>query len=158
MEKITVDDVEPQSMGDDLDRRGLTDPLGMEDFAMNYYALESGEAFASGLHTHLDQEEVFYVVDGTATFETKSEANGESETVEVGPHEAIRFAAGEFQQGRNEGDEQVVALALGAPTPSTDVRVPQTCPECGESDALAVNFEGGEMGLKCPECGAEVSF
>lgn len=158
MEKITVDDVEKQSTGGDLDRRGLTDPLGMEDFAMNYYALEPGEAFAGGLHTHLDQEEVFYVVDGTATFETKSDTDEESETVEVGSHEAVRFAPGEFQQGRNEGDERVVALALGAPTPSTDVRVPQACPECGESDVLAVAFEDGEMGLECPECGTEVSF
>jgi ribosomal protein S27E len=50
----------------------------------------------------------------------------------------------------------VVALALGAPTPSTEVRVPGPCPDCGESDVLAVGFAEGEMTLECPNCGATV--
>ena len=157
MQKIDPDEVDPTAMGDgDLDRRGLSDPLGTEDVAINRYALAPGEAFSGGLHAHLDQEEVFYVVEGTATFETRPEATADSETVEVGPDEAIRFAPGEFQQGRNEGDDRVLALALGAPQESTDVRIPQPCPECGDSDVLA--FARGEDGpvLRCPDCGAEM--
>lgn len=154
MRKTTVDDVDPASLGsDDLDRRGLSDPLGTSDLALNYYALDPGEAFSGGLHAHLDQEEVFYVVEGTATFETRPEATADSETITVGPDEAVRFAPGEFQQGRNESDERVVALALGAPKGSTEGRVPQACPACGESDVLAVVVADGEMGLECPECG-----
>ncbi|WP_327052003.1 cupin domain-containing protein [Halomicrococcus gelatinilyticus] len=156
MQRVDIEDVEPQSMGEsDVDRRGLSDALGTTDFAINYYALDPGEAFAGGLHTHLDQEEVFYVVEGTATFETKDEATAETETVEVGPDEAVRFARGEFQQGRNESDERVVALALGAPEQSTDVRIPQPCREC-DSDVLAVVMTDQGMSLECPDCGATV--
>ncbi|MCT9098493.1 cupin domain-containing protein [Haloarchaeobius sp. HME9146] len=148
MEHVDIDDIESQFLGDsDLDRRGLSDPLGTSDLAINYYSLEPGESFSGGMHTHLDQEEVFYVIQGTATFETPDES------VEVGPHEAIRFARGEYQQGTNESDEQVVGLALGAPKGSEDVRVPMGCRECGESDSLQfIMGEDGEQ-LRCPECG-----
>ncbi|WP_435365607.1 cupin domain-containing protein [Haloarchaeobius sp. DYHT-AS-18] len=148
MEHVDIDDIESQFLGDsDLDRRGLSDPLGTSDLAINYYSLEPGESFSGGMHTHLDQEEVFYVIEGTATFETPDES------VEVGPHEAIRFARGEYQQGTNESDETVVGLALGAPKGSEDVRVPMACRECGESDSLQfIMGEDGEQ-LRCPECG-----
>jgi len=155
MERVAVEDIEPQAMGSDVDRRGLAGPLGATDVAINRYVLEPGEAFSPGLHAHLDQEELFYVVAGTATFEYRSDPGGESETVQVGPHEAVRFAPGDFQQGRNESDEQVVALALGAPKESAEGRVAQPCPEC-DSDALAL--AQGESGLvvRCPDCGAEM--
>ncbi len=156
MQKIDIDDVESGSMGD-VDRRGLSDALGTDDMSINYYALEPGQGFSGGLHTHLDQEELFYIVSGTATFETQPEPNAESETVEVGAGEAIRFPPGEYQQGRNESDDDVVALALGAPRNSTDVRVPQPCPEC-ESDVLAVGFDENGMHVECPECGTPVEM
>jgi len=156
MEKVSVDDVEPQAMGSEIDRRGLTDPLGNSDLAINRYVLDPGEAFSGGLHTHLDQEEVFYVIDGEATFEYRTDPAGESETVTVGPHEAVRFAPGDYQQGRNEGDEQVVAIALGAPRNSTEGRVAQPCPDC-DSDALALAQSEEGMVLQCPDCGAEMA-
>jgi len=156
MQKTTVDDVEPKAPGgDDLDRRGLSDPLETSDVALNYYALEPNEAFSGGLHAHLDQEEVFYVIDGTATFEAKPEPTADSEIIEVTAGEAVRFAPGEFQHGRNESDKQVVALALGAPKASSEGRVPQPCSQCGESDVLAVQMSEDGMILQCPECGAE---
>jgi mannose-6-phosphate isomerase-like protein (cupin superfamily) len=155
MQTVAVEEIEPTALGgEDVDRRGLSDPLGTTDVAVNYYALDPGEAFSGGMHAHLDQEEVFYVVSGTATFETKPDATADSETVEVTAGEAIRFAPGEFQQGRNEGDEQLFALALGAPRESTEGRVPQPCSACGESDVLAVVMTDDGMGLECPECGA----
>lgn len=155
MQKTTIADIEPTAPGEDLDRRGLSAPLETSDVALNYYALDPGGAFSGGLHTHLDQEEVFYVIDGTATFETKPDATADSETIEVATNEAVRFAPGEFQQGRNESDEQVVALALGAPKNSTAGRVPQSCPECDASDVLAISMSAEGMLLQCPECGVE---
>jgi uncharacterized cupin superfamily protein len=156
MQKIAVDDVEPAApLAEDLDQRGLADPLGATDVALNYYALDPGEAFSGGLHAHLDQEELFYVLEGEATFETKPEATAESETVTVASGEAIRFAPGEFQQGRNESDERVVALALGAPKETTEARVARPCPDC-DGDVLAL--AGGAEGfvLRCPDCGTEL--
>jgi len=149
--------------------RGLTEALGTTDMAINHYRLDPGEAFSGGMHTHMDQEEVFYVIEGEATFETGEPRSGsettsggaasqpERETV-VGAGEAVRFAPGEYQQGRNEGDEPVEALALGAPKGSTDVRVPQPCPECGDSEDLrAMPAEDG-FTFECPECGADVEL
>ena len=155
MEKVSVEDIEPQAMGSDVDRRGLADPLGTTDVAINRYVLEPGEAFSPGLHTHLDQEELFYVVAGTATFEFRSDPAGESETVTVGPHEAVRFAPGDYQQGRNESDEAVIALALGGPRETTEGRLAQPCPDCdGDVLALAAGDDGPV--LRCPDCGAEM--
>jgi mannose-6-phosphate isomerase-like protein (cupin superfamily) len=155
MEHVSVDDVEPQSMGGDVDRRGLADPLGATDVAINRYVLEPGEGFSGGLHAHLDQEELFYVVEGTATFEHRSEPAGESETITVEAGEAVRFAPGDYQQGRNESDEQVVALALGAPKETTEGRVAQPCPDC-DSDALALEPADEGFLLVCPDCGTEL--
>ena len=151
MEHASVNDSDTDGPAGSL---GLSEPLGTTDFAINHYSLDPGEGFSGGLHTHLDQEEAFYVISGTATFEYADEPLGETDTVEVGPDEAVRFAPGEYQTGSNEGDEPVKALAFGAPNESTDVRVPGPCPEC-ENESLQLTFEDGEMGTVCPECGSE---
>lgn len=160
MERVAVEALDPSHPASDVDRRGLTDPLDADDLALNYYALDPGEASSGGLHTHYDQEEVFYVMEGTATFETMADPTADAETVEVSAGEAVRFAPGEFQQGRNESDERVTALALGAPTPSMDVRVPTSrtdCPACDDADTLAVEMSDEATILRCPECGTELS-
>ena len=82
MEKLSVDDVESDGMGA-ADRRGLSEPLNTSDLAINYYHLQPGEGFSGGLHAHMDQEELFFVIDGEATFELPDE------TVTVGEREAI---------------------------------------------------------------------
>ena len=150
METVSIGDVEPNALGSDVDRRGLSDPLGTTDFALNRYRLDPGERFSGGMHAHMDQEEVFVIVEGEATFET---TDGE---VTVGEAEAIRFAPGEFQSGRNDSDGEVVAFAMGAPRDSEDVRLPQSCPECGHDDVRAIPGENG-FDLQCPDCGAELN-
>lgn len=152
MEKLSTDDVEPNAMDGDTDRRGLADPLGATDVAVNRYALDPGENFSSGLHAHLDQEEIFYVIDGEATFETAPAPDAETETVTVESGGVVRFAPGEYQQGRNESDDHLVALALGAPKESADVRVAQPCPSC-DSPALSLGASEAGMVLECPGCG-----
>jgi uncharacterized cupin superfamily protein len=148
MERVDIDDVEPRFFAEqDVDRRALTGPLGATDLAINYYRIEPEQSLSGGMHAHMDQEEVFYVVDGTVTFETPEE------THEVGPDEAIRFAPGEYQTSTNEHDADAVVLALGAPKGSTDVRVPMECRECGESDELQFRMNEDGQFLECPECG-----
>jgi mannose-6-phosphate isomerase-like protein (cupin superfamily) len=93
-ERVAADDVEETTFAGVSVTR-LPEPLGTDEVAINRYELAPGESFSAGMPTHLDQEELFYVVRGTATFETKSEPTAESETVEVGPDEATRFAPGE---------------------------------------------------------------
>ncbi|WP_435551463.1 cupin domain-containing protein [Natrinema sp. CGMCC1.2065] len=154
MQKINLDDMTPESGGQK--RRSVSDPLDATDFSMNYYALEPGEEFAGRLHTHLDQEETFFVLEGEATFETKPELGAASETVTVSEGEMIRFDAGEYQQGRNEADEPLRALALGTPQESTDIRVAVPCRDCGESEYMEFTMVDGEPAMECPDCGTEL--
>ena len=146
MERTDVDDLENRARTASITKR-LTEPLGLEEMALNYYELEPGDSFSGGMHTHTNQEEAFYVLEGTATFET---VDG---TREVGPGEAVRFAPGEYQEGRNEGDRRVRALAFGAPQESGEVRVPLACRECGGSDYLVSHVHEEGITLECPECG-----
>ncbi|KZN25225.1 cupin [Haladaptatus sp. R4] len=150
MEKVHVEDVAGQMSAADV-RRPVSKALGTEDMAINYYELAPGDSFAFGYHAHDDQEEVFYIQSGTATFET------EDGDVVVGAGEAIRFARGEFQRGVNEGDDRVVALALGAPRDTENVEMYRDCPECGERTQNEIEMVGDKEALVtiCSDCGAE---
>lgn len=150
MEKIAVDDVDNDIQPAAV-RRRLTKPLGLTDFAMNYYELEPGDSFAFAYHNHEVQEEVFYVVSGTAAFDT------EEGPVEVGPGEAVRFGPGEFQRGWNRGEERVVALALGAPLEYGDGSMLRFCEQCGEETEQRIERAADEEALVacCERCDAE---
>ncbi|UPV99378.1 cupin domain-containing protein [Halorussus gelatinilyticus] len=176
MKNVAIADVDPTEFGDDAAVREGADRLGATDLAVNHYRIPPGEGFPSGLHAHGDQEEVFVVLDGTATFERLGPEREAADEIAVEAGEVVRFAPGEYQSGRNDGDELLVALALGAPPDSEDVRVPLDCPECGhgylhpeaggeseanggsetDEEAGAADGETGETGvtLDCPACGA----
>jgi len=156
MEKVRIDDLENElsPLGVHSVRKPASDALGTTDFAMNYFELEPGESFSGGLHAHHDQEEVFYVEAGTATFDVGIER----EPVEVGAGELIRFPPGEFQEGYNDGDERVVGWALGAPGASHDWDALQSrlyCPDCEEEATQNTRLVDGQFQFTCTECGAE---
>lgn len=150
MQKVSIDELENDPRVADVQKHA-TDPLNLSDMALNYYELEPGDSFSGGLHTHMGQEEVFYVMDGTATFQTEDGSH------EVGPDEVIRFAPGEYQEGRNESDDRIRALALGAPQGMGETRAKLPCSECG---ADYHETEVGEDGvtLTCPDCGNVVEM
>ncbi|ELY94112.1 hypothetical protein [Natrialba taiwanensis] len=174
MEHVSIDDIDPRSTDYHSDRRELAAPLGTEHLAITRYVLDPGERFSGSVHAHTDQEEVFVVLAGEATFEIElgHAAGVESENVTsderelvVGEFEAVRFAPGEFQSGRNDSDDRVVAIALGAPRDSEDVRVTRipvledrnvTCPDC-DHDHLRIG-DDDEAELVCPACGAPVEL
>ena len=150
MEKVRLTDLESR-MGPADVKRQLSRALGAEHVSVNYYELAPGEAFGFGYHRHADQEELFYVQSGTATFET------EDGDVTVAAGEAIRFAPGEWQLGRNDGEERVVALALGAPQATGDTEMHRDCPECDERTRHTIEMAEGRDALVtlCTVCGAE---
>ena len=150
MERSSVDDPD-RRMGPSADRRALSRALGTTDLALNYYELAPGDTFGFGYHRHPDQEEVFYVVEGTATFET------EDGDVDVSAGEAVRFAPGEWQLGRNDGDERVVALAMGAPKDAGGTEMVRECPDCGGRTENTVEMTDDRDALvtRCLDCGAE---
>jgi uncharacterized cupin superfamily protein len=147
VQRISIDEVDswiaPTSV-----KRPLGEALDADAVALNYYELEPGETFGFGYHRHPEQEELFYVFDGTATFETEA---GETE---VSSGEAIRFAPGEWQLGRNAGDERVVALALGAPA-DADAEIRRACPDCGERTPARIEPTDDRSTLLtiCVDCG-----
>lgn len=144
MDRVSVDELDNAPRVADVQKH-LTDPLSLGDMALNYYELEPGESFSGGMHTHTEQEELFYVMEGTATFQT------EEGTVEVGADGAVRFAPGEYQEGRNESDGRVRALAMGAPQEMGETRAKFPCPECG-ADYHVTEVDAEGVTLTCPDC------
>ena len=161
MQRVAVDDVDvvtsPMEVHDV--RRPVSRALDTEHVAMNYFELAPGDEFAGGLHAHGDQEEVFYVLAGTVTFEV----GRERERVDVGAGELVRFAPGEFQSGfvREGADEEVVAWAFGAPGARHDWDQLETlidCRSCGEELPHATELtDEGRFRFTCTECGASFS-
>ena len=150
MEKASVESLENHSRSSDV-RKLMTDALNLADFSMNYFELEPGESFSGGMHTHMDQEEVFFIIEGTATFKTRDD------DIEVGENEAVRFAPGEYQEGKNEGDERIRALALGAPKEQGETRTLFPCGECGaEYHEVEITADG--ILLTCPDCENEMAM
>lgn len=159
MEKVEIDEAPnlPNPLGVHDVRRPLSDVLGTEDIAIVYYELGPGEQFSGGLHTHHDQEEVFFVQEGTATFDVGTDGN----TVDVKAGEIVRFPPGQFQCGRNETDEQVRGLALGAPGSRhnwEDIESLAPCAECGEVTSHGVEgpTEDDNLTVYCNDCGTEL--
>jgi len=150
MNRVSLDDLD-RRMGPAADKRALSNALDTDEFAVNYYELAPGDSFAFGYHRHPGQEEVFYVIAGTATFET------EDGDIEVGAGEAVRFGPGEWQRGRNAGEERVVALAMGAPKDTRETEMLRECPDCGgrTENSVAMTDDRDALVTRCLECGAE---
>lgn len=150
MEHVRIEDIDSW-MSPAQAKHSVSNALGAEHLALNHYVLEPGDSFGFGYHRHSDQEELFYVLEGTATFET---AEG---GVEVSAGEAIRFAPGEWQLGSNETDERVVALAIGAPEDTGETEIVRECPECGERQNVRIEPTEDRDALValCEACGAE---
>lgn len=163
MKHVSLEEVdpEPHPAGVNTGRRPLSKMLGATDVAVVHYTLAPGEQFSGELHTHGDQEELFYVLEGTATFEhlpADWKTPEDAEYVEVSAGELIRFAPGEFQCGRNESDDQVGGLVVAAPGARHDwdrIETFAPCPECGERTLHGLSVEEG-MVVDCHECGNEL--
>lgn len=150
MEKIDIESLD-NWMGPASVKRPIGEVLDTEHMGIRFYELEPGESTAFGYHAHADQEELFYVLDGSLSFET------EVGDVEVGAGEVIYFEPGEFQQSRNAGDERVRALAMGAPADSGDLTLLRECEACGDrtdQDIQPVE-DGAALATICEDCGTE---
>jgi mannose-6-phosphate isomerase-like protein (cupin superfamily) len=137
-------------------RRAITPALDASDVALVQYKLEPGDSLSGGLHTHYDQEEIFYTQEGSVAFTVVEEPGGERQEITVDSGEIIRFAPGEFQTGKNERDAIARVLAIGAPgTRHDDEQIGSLvdCRECDEETAHGVMFlDDGGMELTCREC------
>ncbi|WP_435065170.1 cupin domain-containing protein [Halobaculum sp. EA56] len=176
MDHVVVDDLD-NSLQPAAVMRHLTDPLGCEDMAINYYELAPGDSFAFAYHNHEVQEEVFVVLSGTATWVVGPEPEDPDDPVgsadpgdpdapdarrevEVGPMEAIRVPPGQFQRGWNRGEERVTALALGAPLAYGEQLKRDECPACDRERPVSIeraHDDDAALVTVCGDCGAEVA-
>lgn len=147
METTDIAAIEPIEIGEESTCRKLAETLETNTLALNHYRIAPGEGLPGGLHTHMDQEELFVVLEGTATFEMLDRE------ITVGEYEAIRFGPGEFQSGKNRSKTDVIVLAIGAPRETEDIRIPIRCPDCSH-DSLRLDADR-ELTFLCPDCDAE---
>lgn len=150
MEKVRIEDVDSW-VGPQSAKRPVSRALDAEHLAVNYFELEPGERFGFGYHRHPEQEEMFYIMDGTATFET------EEDDVVVEAGQLVRFEPGEWQLGENLGEETVRALAMGAPASENQTDLRRHCEECGGREPTSIERADDGPGIVtiCESCGAE---
>lgn len=150
MKKVALDALDSR-MGPADVKRPLSKALDTDDVALNYYELAPGDSFGFGYHRHAGQEEVFYVRDGTVTFET------EDGDVDVSAGELVRFAPGEWQLGTNRGDDRVVALAIGAPADASATEMLRECDDCGgrTENRIEMTDDRDALVAICEQCAAE---
>lgn len=149
MEKTDIEDVESWA-GPQAAKRPVSRAVGAEHVTVNHFELAPGERFGFGYHRHPEQEELFYVLEGTATFET------EAGDVEVRAGELVYFEPGEWQLGHNRGDEPVKALAMGAPAESSQADLRRRCADCGGREPTSIERadDGDALVTVCDTCGA----
>jgi quercetin dioxygenase-like cupin family protein len=79
--------------------------LAVTSFGINLIRLQPGQR--GRIHRHVEQEEVYVVLDGTLTVVVENEPH------ELHAGQAARLAPDERRQLVNAGNERVVLLALG---------------------------------------------
>ncbi|MFB6104008.1 MAG: cupin domain-containing protein [Halobacteriaceae archaeon] len=147
MQRVRLDEMDDR-MGPAAVQRPLTDVLGLADVAINYYELAPGDSFAYGFHAHADQEEIFYIQEGTVTFRTAEDP------IEVSAGELVRFGPGEYQRGINDGEDRVLALAIGAPQDSGATEILRACETCDGETPHAIELADDRSAVlaRCLEC------
>jgi len=147
MEKVTMTAVEQAYLSGTHERRDVSEALGAEHVTVMHYEVPPGDVLSGAYHTHNEQEELFLVLEGTATFMT------EDGDVEVEAGEAIRFAPGEFQHGYNDADEPLVAVALGAPPGMENSETVFVCTGCEQRARHDIVINDGAPVTECQACG-----
>lgn len=156
MKRVSVDEIENSPHPEEIHdvRRRISPALGVDNVSINYYELRPGEYLSGGLHAHTDQEEIFYVDSGVAIFEVGTE--GFEVTVEAG--ELIRFELGEFQVGRNGGNETLICWGFGAPGDRHNwdaLKSYELCPTCSKEQVHKTGtIDDGIFELICENCGS----
>ncbi|WP_440766186.1 cupin domain-containing protein [Natronorubrum sp. DTA7] len=89
----------------------LKEALESDHVGFSILELEPGGKGKEHDETHTDQEEIYYVVEGTAEIELTD--RGETVTLEA--DELIRLDSEESRQIFNRGDERVKLVLVGAP-------------------------------------------
>ena len=108
---IDPDEVEPTPDRPCVQRR-VSDVADFSTVAVHVYEAEPGEMVPLAYHYHDEQEEAFYVLEGTLHVETPDR----DFVVEAGEVFAVEPGNAHRAHNPDEADETVSVLAVGAPT------------------------------------------
>ncbi|MCD2204047.1 cupin domain-containing protein [Halobacterium sp. KA-6] len=110
---------------DDPVQVNLIEETGMESMRARLWYFEPGEKVS--YHYHHEQEEIFYVVQGTG----QVVVGEDQEEIEVPEGGFFRPETTTPRQLRNDSDEEVVWLIIGAP-PEVEAKIWDTYDEAGQ--------------------------
>ena len=96
------------------EKRSISDAAGLSELGCHRYEADPGEQIPLAYHVHEQQEEVFYVLDGTLSVETPEG------TYEVAAGEAFVVEPGSPQRAYNDADADGPLRTLVAGAPAID--------------------------------------
>lgn len=106
--KHDVEDMAPKfGYAENVEARFARKPLGLEQSGVSYFKVAPGFRMPFG-HRHLEQEEVYLVVSGSARFKL------EDEIVELSPFDVVRVP-GSTPRAMEAGPDGAEIVAFGAP-------------------------------------------
>ena len=94
-------------MAPNIEARYARNPLGLENSGVSYFRLEPDFRLPFG-HTHVEQEEVYVVISGSARIKAGDDI------VELAQYDAIRVP-GSTPRGMEAGPDGAEIIAVGAP-------------------------------------------
>jgi quercetin dioxygenase-like cupin family protein len=151
-EHLAIEDV-PNVIAPSDEKREIDEAVGAAAMGVNVYVARPGQSIPFGMHSHPDQEELFYVIAGELVFETPDE------DYRVGADELFFVRPDSPHRARAAGDEPARVLAIGAPGEADAATIAELCPHCGETTDrdFAIDDAGPERELvvSCASCGAE---
>ncbi|WP_433633709.1 cupin domain-containing protein [Halomicrococcus sp. NG-SE-24] len=107
---VQIDEVEP-TPDRPSEHRSVSNAVGMEEMALNFYRVEPGEQLPLAYHVHEEQEEAFVVLSGALHVETPENMYVVNENAVFvaepeSPHRAYNPA---------DSEKMVRVIAVGAP-------------------------------------------
>ncbi|MDP9428052.1 MAG: cupin domain-containing protein [Actinomycetota bacterium] len=111
----TTPEVTAYSMKVPLLTSGRTNQVLARTDTVEVRAKVYAEGGENALHTHLDEDHTFFVLDGEATF-----YGPDDQTLVVGRYEGLMIPAGAYYRFQSTGDTNLVLLRFGA-----DVEAPE---------------------------------
>jgi Cupin domain. len=113
--------VDPETVtpvdGRPCELRRLSAATELSNIAINKFHTEPGEQLPLAYHYHESQQEAFYILHGTLSVETPTQII----TVETGELLTVDTESPQRSYNSRDAEEDVVALAVGAPAVDDDV-------------------------------------
>ncbi len=103
--------VPTESVSEKLSVQRLSEALGVQHLRANVFTLAEG---SMSKHMHMEQEEVYLVLDGTALIDV------DGEQLKVGEREALAVPAGAWHRVTNAGRGPLTFYVVAAPPVSDD--------------------------------------